>query len=65
MSLLSDPAAVLAQWRTDAQRLLECAAPIGVIRADQVAGKRVCKCLARCSRANCRARRSATRSISS
>ncbi len=39
MSMANDPASVLAQWRADAQRLLERAAPIGVVRADQVAGK--------------------------
>ncbi len=39
MSMANDPASVLAQWRADAQRLLERAAPIGVARADQVAGK--------------------------
>ena len=39
MPMPSDPAAVLAQWRADAQRLLARAAPIGVARADQVAGK--------------------------
>jgi uncharacterized protein (TIGR00369 family) len=39
MSSSTDPATVLAQWRADAQHLLARAAPIGVARPDQVAGK--------------------------
>ncbi len=39
MSMPTDPATVLTLWRADAQRVLARAAPIGVARADQVAGK--------------------------
>jgi uncharacterized protein (TIGR00369 family) len=35
----TNPAAVLAQWRAEAQRLLALAASAGVARAEQVAGK--------------------------
>ena len=39
MSRETDPAAVLASWRAQAQQLRERAAPGGVARAEQVAGK--------------------------